>query len=182
MRFELSTSRLQLKVLSADSAPLVLDFYNKNSDIFEKYEPINDNNFYTLSHQQKLLDFEYQYILKLSMVRYWIFEKNNPNKIIGTVSFRNIARPIYQSCTVGYKMDREYTNMGYCSEALRLTIPFIAKELDIHRFEAFILPDNEPSIHMVKNLGFQYEGLLRDKIIIGGRRLDHCLYAYLADN
>ena len=73
-------------------------------------------------------------------------------------------------------------NKGYCSEAIEATIPLIAKELGIHRFEALILPDNEPSIHMVEKIGFKYEGILRDKIIINGERLDQCMYAYLADN
>ncbi len=182
MKFQVSTERLDLKILNSDDAQLALDFYNRNGDIFEKYEPVIGNNFYTLEHQQKLLDFEYKSIMKLIMIRYWIFEKNNPNKIIGTVSYRNIIRPIYECCTVGYKMDRDYVNKGYCSEALANTIPLLTKELGIHRFEALILPDNAPSIHMVEKLGFKYEGILRDKIIIGGERLDHCMYAYLADN
>ncbi len=182
MKFEFTTERLRLKVLTEDAAPMVLNFYKNNADIFEKYEPINGDDFYSLKRQQKILEYEYQYILKLSMIRYWIFEKNNPNKIIGTVSFRNILRPIYQSCTIGYKMDRDYMNKGYCSEAIKAAIPQIANELGIHRFEALILPDNAPSIHMVQKLGFQYEGILRDKIIINGKRLDHCMYAYLFDN
>ena len=182
MKFEVSTDRLILKVLGADAAPMVLKFYQKNKDIFEKYEPISGDDFYTVGHQKKILDFEHKNILKLTMVRYWIFNKNNPNEIIGTVSYRNIVRPIYQSCTIGYKMDRDNMNKGFCSEAIKATIPIIANELGIHRFEAFILPNNDPSIHLIKKLGFNYEGILRDKIIIGGRRLDHCLYAYLANN
>lgn len=182
MKFQVSTDRLELKILNADDAQLVLDFYKKNGDIFEKYEPVIGDNFYTIEHQRKLLDFEYKNIMKLVMVRYWIFEKGNPHRVIGTVSFRNIVRPIYESCTVGYKMDRDYMNKGYCSEALSNTIPLLTNELGIHRFEALILPDNAPSIHMVEKLGFKYEGILRDKIIIGGERLDHCMYAYLADN
>ena len=116
------------------------------------------------------------------MVRYWIFEKDNPSRIIGTVSYRNIVRPIYESCTIGYKMDQEFLNRGYCSEAIRATIPVIARDYGVHRFEALILPDNNPSIHMVEKIGFKYEGLLKDKIIINGKRLDHCMYAYLANN
>ncbi len=182
MKFEINTERLDLRVLTRQNADLVLDFYVRNRDIFEKYEPIIGEDFYTLTHQQKILDFEYQNIMKLIMMRYWIFEKGNPCRIIGTVSFRNIVRPIYESCTVGYKMDRDYTNLGYCSEALKNSIPLIAKELDIHRFEALILPDNAPSIHMVENLGFKFEGILRDKIVINGERLDHCMFSYLANN
>ena len=182
MNFEVSTERLKLKVLGPESAPMVLKFYQKNKDIFEKYEPILGDDFYTIARQKNILDFEHKNILKLTMMRYWIFNKNNPNEIIGTVSYRNIMRPIYQSCTIGYKMDRDNMNKGYCSEAIQATIPMIASELGIHRFEALILPNNDPSIHMVKKLGFNYEGTLRDKIIINGARLDHCLYAYLANN
>lgn len=182
MKFEIETERLSLRVLSKQQAEKVLEFYCRNRDIFEKYEPVIGNDFYTISHQRKILDFEYQNIMKLSMLRYWIFEKNNPDQVIGTISFRNIVRPIYESCTVGYKMDRDYINRGYCTEALNATIPVLAHELGIHRFEALILPDNEPSIHMIEKLGFKYEGILRDKIIIGGERLDHCMFAYLADN
>ncbi len=182
MKYEVNTDRLVLKILNSDFAPLVLDFYKRNKDIFERYEPVIGDDFYTLTHQQKVLDFEYKNILKLSMIRYWIFEKSNPNHIIGTVSYRNIMRPIYESCTIGYKMDRNFINKGYCSEAISATLPLITKELGIHRFEALILPDNNPSIHMVEKLGFKYEGLLRDKIIINGERLDHCMYSYLANN
>ena len=182
MKFEIDTERLVLKVLNKQSADKVLEFYLRNRNIFERYEPVIGDDFYTIPHQRKVHEFEYQSIMKLSMLRYWIFEKGNPNQIIGTVSFRNIVKPIYESCTVGYKMDRDFVNMGYCSEALSATIPAIANELGIHRFEALILPDNEPSIHMIQKLGFKYEGILRDKIIIRGERLDHCMYAYLADN
>ncbi len=182
MKFEVKTNRLILKILGPEYAAMVLNFYKKNRDVFEKYEPVIGDDFYTLDHQKKILQFERNNILKLIMVRYWIFSKNNPTEIIGTVSYRNIVRPIYESCTIGYKMDRDYMNMGYCSEAISATIPIIAKELGIHRFEALILPDNNPSIHMVEKLGFKYEGILRDKIIIHGERLDHCMYSFLADN
>jgi ribosomal-protein-alanine N-acetyltransferase len=182
MKFEIKTERLVLRILGPEAAPMVLKFYQRNRDIFEKYEPVIGEDFYTLAHQKKVLEFEHNNILKMSMIRYWIFNKDNPNEIIGTVSYRNIVRPIYESCTIGYKMDRDNMNKGYCSEAIKATIPALVSELGIHRFEALILPDNDPSIHMVTNLGFKFEGILRDKIIIKGERLDHCMYAYLADN
>ena len=182
MKFEITTERLILKVLGSESASMILNFYNRNRDIFEKYEPVIGDDFYSIGHQKRILDFEHKNILRLVMMRYWIFEKDNPKQVIGTVSYRNIVRPIYESCTIGYKMDRDFMNKGYCSEAIKASIPEIANELGIHRFEALILPDNDPSIHMVEKLGFKFEGILRDKIIIGGERLDHCMYSYLADN
>ena len=77
MNFEVSTERLKLKVLGPESAPMVLKFYQKNKDIFEKYEPILGDNFYTIARQKNILDFEHKNILKLTMMRYWIFNKNS---------------------------------------------------------------------------------------------------------
>jgi len=182
MKFLLNTDRLILKVLNSDSANDVLKFYMDNSDIFEKYEPMLGDDFYTLSHQEKILEYEYKSIVNLNMIRYWIFSKDNPNEIIGTVSLRNIVKPIYSSCTIGYKMDRNHMNMGYCSEAISCIIPHVSDDLGIHRFEALVLPDNAPSIHMLEKLGFTKEGLLRDKITIQNVRKDHYMFSYIADN
>ena len=182
MKFEINTDRLILKVLTSSDADMVLDFYNRNSSVFEKYEPLLGDDFYTLNHQKNILDYEYKNILKLNIVRFWIFEKDNPSKIIGTVSYRNIVRPIYSSCTVGYKIDSDYVNKGYCTEALKSSMDIIVNELGIHRIEALVQPDNYPSIHVLEKLGFEKEGLLRDKIMLQDVRKDHFMYAYLADN
>ena len=81
MNLEQTTDRLILRILSADDAEKVLQFYKDNAAIFEQFEPLVGNDFYSLEHQKNLLTYEYQEILKLHMLRFWIFEK-----IIPTVS------------------------------------------------------------------------------------------------
>lgn len=182
MKFELTTDRLILKVLSAEDAPAVFDFYMRNKGLFEKYEPVVGEGFYSEDYHRKVLEFEYKSILKLGMVRYFIFEKDNPSKIIGTLSFRNITRHFYSCCTVGYKMDQDYWRKGYCYEALKASIPEITSGIGIHRIEALVLPDNIPSLKLLEKLGFEQEGLLRDKIELNGVRRDHIMLSYIADN
>ena len=48
MKFEQTTDRLILRILPADYAHQVLQFYKNNAGIFEQYEPFIDENFYTL--------------------------------------------------------------------------------------------------------------------------------------
>lgn len=177
MKFEIETDNLILKILTSDSAPLVLDFYMRNQRLFEAFEPMLSEDFYSLTHQENLLNFEYKSTLKLNMARYYIFEKGNMNNIIGTVSFRNIIRPVYSCATVGYKMDQKYQRKGYCYEALSTLIPMINSEVGIRRFEALVLPDNLPSISLLEKLDFEKEGLLKEKVCIKDRYEDHFLYA-----
>ena len=59
MLLQYETSRLILKVLKSDSAPLVVDFYNRDKELFEKYEIDRIGDFYSTRYQQKVLKYEY---------------------------------------------------------------------------------------------------------------------------
>lgn len=180
MYFEQETPRLFLRVLTPDSAPAVLEFYKRNASIFEKYEPIGGEAFYTTEHHKKVLEHEYQEILNLHMLRFWIFEKEHPDTIVGTVCFRNITPSSYASTLVGYKMDQRVWRKGYCYEALCCSIGLISREIGIHRFEALVLPENLPSIRLLEKLGFQREGILKNKVFLQGKWQDHYLYGLIS--
>ena len=85
MFFEYETPRLLLKVLRADCAPQVLDFYNRDKELFEMYEIDRVPDFYTVKHLQKVLRYEYNMAVKSQLFRFYVFKKENPCRIIGTV-------------------------------------------------------------------------------------------------
>ncbi len=180
MQLELETKRLILRVLTPDYAEIILDFYMRNAAVFEKYEPIDSSYFYTLEYHKRLLTAEYKEMLQSHLVRYWIFEKENQKTPVGTLSFHNIHAEAFHSASLGYKIDPMYWRRGYCYEALSLCIASITNELDLHRIEALVLPDNLPSIGLLEKLGFEQEGLLKDKAYLQGKWRDHYLYSYIA--
>ena len=62
--------RLYLKVLSADDAQKVLDFYTRNKDFFEPWEASRVPNFYTLDYQRAvLMDEMNQFIRKHTLTQ-----------------------------------------------------------------------------------------------------------------
>jgi ribosomal-protein-alanine N-acetyltransferase len=178
MKFTYETDRLILRVLDSSWAPQVLDFYQNNPD-FARVEPTTDN-FYTLHFHETVLRYEYELTLKMSMLRLWIFSKDDPAKIIGTVSFRNITRSFFGTCEVGYKMDHEFRNQGYCQEALSRGFEVMFSELNLHRIEAIVLPSNLASIHLLEKLGFKREGVKRQCVKLQGEWRDHYLYSLLS--
>ena len=118
MFFQYETPRLLLKVLRADCAPQVLDFYNRDKELFEMYEIDRVPDFYTVKHLQKVLGYEYNMAVKSQLFRFYVFEKENPYRIIGTVCIHNIAPAFYGSCEIGYKFSSEFHHMGYATEAV----------------------------------------------------------------
>ena len=60
MLFAYETERLLLKIIKPDQADAVLDFYMRDKELFEKFEPDRMPNFYTRQFQRQMLLFEYR--------------------------------------------------------------------------------------------------------------------------
>lgn len=178
MNTEYATDRLKLMVCAPQSAGLVTDFYNRNFEEFSRFEPLSDRA-RTVSYHKKNLDYEYNLFIRGSFVRFYIFEKNNPFTVIGTLSYREIRRDFYDSCIIGYKMDKTKRRLGYCKEAIQLGDKLMFTEFGLNRIEATVRPINKPSMRLLESIGYTNEGLLREKIKINGEFMDHYLYALL---
>lgn len=179
MLFTYNTKRLNLTVLSSDDASIVLDFYLNNRASFEMWEPLHDENFYTLNYQAYNLDAEMRLFLKNQRLRYYLFEKGMSTNIIGTVSFSNILNQPAGTCNIGYRIDSRHQRLGYAKEALYFLIPVVMSEIHISRIEANIMPSNIPSINLIESLGFVYEGVARSSCEIRGSRKDHLRYSLI---
>ena len=133
MKFIYETDRLILKLLGEDDAPAVLQFYKQNQNVFEPYETIHPEQFYTVAYQRTLMNCELNLTLKHSLIRFYIFRRENPDEIIGTVCFRNINRSTYYSCETGYRFSPAYWHRGYAREALAFGIQLMFEEFHLHR-------------------------------------------------
>lgn len=158
MLFHYTTDRLNLNILGSDAAPLVLDFVSRGRELFEKFEASKPPAFYTLAYQENVLFNEFQGCMARRYVRFYVSLLDNPDIIIGTVSFSHFRELPYADAIIGYKFDPNYSKKGYATEAVDNCISIIMDEFHLHRVEALIMSDNIPSINLVKRLGFTYEG------------------------
>lgn len=176
------TNRLILKILTPDHNRSVLAFQIRNRERFERYEPARAENFYTPAHQQAILKCEYKLATKLSTVRFYVFQKDYPNTIIGTVCLHNILRMPYCSCEIGYKFDYAYLHQGYAREAVQKALEIAFFDLGLHRVSAMVVPDNTPSIRLLNALSFTEEGLERSCTQIQGKWTDHLRFSLISPN
>lgn len=179
MNFQYETNRLILKVLTPDAAGSILPFQLNNRDTFEAYDGQKPDNFYTLQGQKTFLTFEHQKMLDQKSFRYWIMDKEYPSAIIGTISIQHITRGMFQSCLLGYKMDQANSNKGYMTEALNFLLPRVFNDLQLHRIEAYVKPDNAPSIRVLEKTGFTQECLVKDALLLNGVWQDHLRFSLI---
>lgn len=102
--------------------------------------------------------------------------------IIGLVNVSEIVRGCFHSAYLGYWIGAAYARQGLMREGLSLVVSHAFEELELHRLEANIRPENEASIALVKSLGFRCEGYSPRYLKIDGEWCDHERWAILADD
>lgn len=180
MSFELTTDRLILKIEDSSKTSDILAFYQNNKVLFERFEPTRPQNFYTEEYQRATIGYEYSEIIKGKTLRYYVYLREQPDTIIGSVNFSRMEHGPFSKTSIGYKFDSAYHGHGYALEACQAAIPVIFSNYRIHRIEARVAPDNIPSIKLLEHLGFRFEGIEYESVEVNGRFTDHFRYSLLA--
>lgn len=171
----LTTDRLILRLALREDADALLDYYLINRDFLAPFEPTKDEQFYTLSFWQEQIErslIEYNYD---QAIRFCLFERHDPTKVIGRINFTQIQRWASHSCLLGYSLAEQKQGQGYMTEALKGSIQFMFMALNLHRVMANYMPRNQRSANVLRRLGFVVEGYARDYILINGQWEDHIL-------
>lgn len=93
--------------------------------------------------------------------------------ITGVININNIVRGSFLSASLGYYAGAPFVGQGLMREGLDLIKGFAFYTLGLHRLEANIQPDNHRSIALVKQCGFNWEGLSPKFLFIDGKWRDH---------
>jgi ribosomal-protein-alanine N-acetyltransferase len=104
------------------------------------------------------------------------------SRLMGGLTLSNVRRGVTQACALGYWLGARYVGRGHMHHAVSLAADYAFTELRLHRLEAACLPNNGPSIGVLRRNGFQEEGLARSYLKINGEWRDHILFALLADD
>jgi [ribosomal protein S5]-alanine N-acetyltransferase len=102
-------------------------------------------------------------------------------ELVGYVNINNIVRGALRSGYLGYAAFASHAGRGLMTAGLAAVISDAFTTLELHRLEASILPDNAPSLALVRRLGFRREGMSPRYLLVDGDWRDHERWALLAD-
>jgi len=108
----------------------------------------------------------------------WGLALRDTNKLIGTVTLFNLSLSNGRA-EIGYAMARAYWGKGYMNEALKAMIVHAFDVVKLRRLEADVDPRNTASVRTLERLGFQREGLLRERWHVEGEIQDAFFYGLL---
>ncbi len=112
----------------------------------------------------------------------FVIQREDDDAIVGGVTLANVRRGIVQAGTIGYWIGQTFAGKGYMTSALRVLLPTLFGELNLHRVEAACIPGNLASVKVLEKCGFAREGLARRYLCINGVWQDHYLYGLLDED
>lgn len=168
------TERLSLRLLGANDAPDLLAIYG-DAEVVRYWSHLP----WTGREQaEAMLARDQAAFAEGSALRLGI-ELIDEARIIGTLALFNLS-PANRRAEIGYALARAYWGQGFMHEALTCFVDWLFDTLSLHRLEADIDPANRASARSLLRLGFQREGLLRERWIVDGQTSDTELYGLLA--
>lgn len=167
----LETERLVLRQMEREDAKDIflfladaetMRFYDRPFIQFEQAEQS------ILRHQKRFADRE--------AIRWGITLKGE-DKVVGNCGYAWDAENF--SAELSYILAKPYWNKGIMSEALAAILQFGFDACRLHRIQAHVAVPNHASAQVLRKLGFQEEGLLRESLYVDQQFYDEKLFALL---
>ena len=98
------------------------------------------------------------------------------NELIGQITLGGIIYGALRAGHIGYWIAEEYANRGLTTEAVRGVSQFGFKELELHRLEINIRPENAASIRVAEKAGYILEGERKNYLHIDGAWRNHLCF------
>ncbi len=97
----------------------------------------------------------------------WSLIPNGQDSMIGKCILFQFSQQ-NRRAEIGFILNHNYWRQGLMQQALEAIIEFAFKTLKLHRIEADVDMENAASLGLLEKLGFQREGLFRDRWYVYG--------------
>lgn len=109
---------------------------------------------------------------------WWAVCDRHHHTFLGAVGFNNWNKE-NRKIEMGYWLLPEFWGSGMIKEAAQPACSYAFKNMRVHRIEAFVETENKNSKKVLNQLGFEFEGTMKDCEIKDGRFISLEIYAKL---
>ena len=154
----LETERLILRALSEEDATTLFKYWSDD----EVTSYMNIDAFTDLSQARNMINLLNSLLKEKQAIRWGIYSKELAC-LIGTCGYNSGLKQETYIGEIGYELGRQHWGKGYMAEALEPILEYGFNILDLNRIEAYVMLENTKSASLLERLGFQKEGILRER-------------------
>lgn len=93
-------------------------------------------------------------------------------ELVGSINLHG-SHPRHRTAEIGLGLrSQAYEGQGYASEATRLLLRYVFRELDYAKINLEVYTFNPRAVALYEHLGFRHEGRVRSLIVSNGQRWD----------
>jgi len=96
--------------------------------------------------------------------------------VLGGCSLSHI-HPVYHLCNLGYWVRSSRRGRGIAGQASKLAARYAFEQVGLIRVEIVIALENNASIRVAEKVGAHYEGILRNRMVVGKNVYDAHMYS-----
>ena len=96
-----------------------------------------------------------------------ICESGSPDCVVGVAEIFDYNRDV-NMVTIGYRLNEKFGGKGIATKAVQALIEYLFTEIGINRIQAFVMPQNEKSLNVLRRSGFVEEGTIRQGYVWKG--------------
>jgi len=159
-------------ITDTDTAAL---FHHFSNDTVTRYMDIP--SFSDISEASQIIHLFHENLAKGTGMRWAITIPGHP-ELVGTCGLHNLNKAHYKG-EVGYDLHPDYWGKGIMTNAIHEVLLYAFDQLQLNRVEAFVDPANTSSSNLLRRVGFEKEGMLRDAFFEKGQFVDAELYSIL---
>lgn len=172
----LETERLVLREMTLDDAEFWLRHFSDPEVVkltaFEAPRGLE-------GAREELLAYAIRLFRENKGIRWGIVLKGREG-LIGTLGYHQWVKEGGYRSRIGYDLMAVHRRKGIMTEAMTAVLDYGFETMGLNRVEALVDPRNEPSEALLRKLGFQREGVLREDTYFHGRFVDDVCYSLLA--
>ena len=162
------------RLVAEDDAPVLAELLRINRDFLAPWEPIRDDDNYTVEGQGATIRSALERYRQGITVPHVILDEEG--RVVGRITLNDIVRGAFQSCHLGYWLSAAANGRGLAAAAARDMIRVAFEEQGLHRIQAGTLLHNVRSQRVLERNGFLRFGVAPAYLKIAGEWQDHALY------
>ncbi|HAB47158.1 MAG: N-acetyltransferase [Betaproteobacteria bacterium] len=175
-RLSLHSKRLLLAPGELTDALEVYELLLSNYAYFSYWNPVVDQSSLNAAYALQLIESEQLAWERGESLRFWIRLAPAPSTMIGWVKIDALTGGAFCSGRVSYAIAQAHHRQGYMQEALAVAKRWVfAPQVNLHRLQASVLPENLASLTVLRRCSFDDIGLARDYLWVRGAWRDHLI-------
>ncbi len=168
-----------IRLITAGDAEALTEHLCRDRETKARWEPAYSTDYYTLAGQRQRIEWM---LGRHRSGESWPGVVLDGQTVVGQITVQEILQRAWRKASIGYWIGTPHQGQGHASRAVDLVVQLMARDLGLHRAEAFTQIENAASQAVLRKNRFLPIGTARAHIFTVGAWHDEIMWERLLED